>query len=299
MKKELAAVPSSSAVSALEKPNLLGAHMSIEGGLYRSLERGHSIGCKTVQLFSKNSSRWAVKELTDSEIQAFKNLRAQTGIAPVFAHCSYLINLAAPNHFYKMSIQALVTEIARGEQLGLDFVVLHPGAHMGRGAKEGMQRIVDALNEVMEKTRDCKCAIAIENTAGQGSCLGCEFEHLEYLLIHLRQPDRIGFCIDTCHLFASGYDLRTEKQYRLTIRQLLDHVPTKKIMAFHLNDSKKDLGTRVDRHEHIGKGFIGLNGFQYLLQDERFRSLPKVLETPKGKDLAEDVMNLKTLRELL
>lgn len=221
--------------------------MSTEGGLFRALERGHSIGCETIQLFSKNSSRWAAKELTDSEIEEFKTARAQTGIDPVFAHCSYLINLAAPNHFYKMSIQALITEIQRGEQLGLDFVVLHPGAHMGKGDGEGLKRIVAALDEGMERTSGAKCGVAIENTAGQGSCVGCTFEHLEYLLTHVRYPECLSFCIDTCHLFASGYDIRTKDQYDSTLRRLLDHVPLEKIRAFHLNDSKKDIGSRVDR----------------------------------------------------
>lgn len=301
MKNELTAssTNSTSAISALRNKQMLGAHMSIEGGLFRALERGGSIGCQTIQLFSKNSNRWAAKELTDSEIQEFKTTRAQTGIDPVFAHCSYLINLAAPNHFYKMSIQALVTEIQRGEQLGLDFVVLHPGAHMGTGDEEGLKRIVAALDEAMERTIGARCSVAIENTAGQGSCVGCSFEHLEFLLAHVRCPERLAFCIDTCHLFASGYDIRTRGQYDSTTARLLDSVPLKKIRAFHLNDSKKDIGSRVDRHEHIGKGFIGLEGFRFLLNDERFRQLPKVLETPKGKDLTEDVMNLKTLRELL
>lgn len=280
-------------------PYLLGAHMSIEGGLFRALERGHSIGCGTIQLFSKNSNRWAAKDLTALEIENFKNTRARTAISPVFAHASYLINLAAPNHFYEMSIQALTIEIQRAEELELDFLVLHPGAHMGRGPAEGLQRIVDALNEAMEKTKDARCAIAIENTAGQGTCLGCSFEHLEYLFQHVANSKRIGFCIDTCHLFASGYDFRTETQYSGTMKRLLDHVPLEKILAFHLNDSKKDIGSRVDRHQHIGQGFIGVDGFRRLLQDKRFRNLPKVLETPKGKDLAEDVMNLKTLGELL
>jgi deoxyribonuclease IV len=299
MKKQSLSTPSKSTISTLEQPILLGAHMSIEGGLHRALERGHSIGCNTIQLFSKNSNRWAARELIDSEILEFKNVRTQTGIHPVFAHCSYLINLAAPNHFYKMSIDALTVEIQRGEMLGLDFIVLHPGAHVGKGEKEGLKRVANALNEAIVRTSASKCVIVIENTAGQGSCLGCKFEHLEYLFSHVHDPKRLGFCIDTCHLFASGYDIRDPKSYQRTVTQMLNHIPLEKVRAFHLNDSKKDLGTRVDRHEHIGKGFIGLNGFRSLLQDERFRSVPKVLETPKGKDLAEDVVNLKTLRELL
>jgi deoxyribonuclease-4 len=278
---------------------LLGAHMSIEGGLFRALERGHSIGCRTIQLFSRNNSRWAAKDLAAADIENFKNTRKNTGIGPVFAHASYLINLAAPNHFYEMSIQALITEIRRGHDLGLNFVVLHPGAHVGNGEKEGLQRIVNALNQALESTKGLGCSVVIENTAGQGTCLGCRLEHLSYMMEHVRYPERIGFCIDTCHLFASGYDFRSKTRYEWTMKKMLDHVPLEKIFAFHLNDSKKELGSRVDRHEHIGKGFIGLEGFRRLMRDDRFRSIPIVLETPKGKDLAEDVMNLKTLRELL
>lgn len=272
--------------------------MSIEGGLFRALERGKSIRCRTIQLFTRNNSRWAAKDLSNDEVHSFKKLREAANINPVFAHCSYLINLAAPAEFYQKSIDALILEVRRAEQLGLDFVVLHPGAHMGRGEEEGLKRITDALNQVLAGTTGARCKIAIENTAGQGSCLGCSFEHLDYILRNVSVPERVGIVLDTCHLFAAGYDIRRKKEYLETFQRLGDLIPLNKIWAFHLNDSKKPLNARIDRHEHIGKGFLGTNAFRLLLHDERFSSVAKVLETPKGKDLAEDVINLNLLRRL-
>jgi deoxyribonuclease IV len=273
--------------------------MSIEGGLYRALERGHSIGCRTIQIFTRNNARWAAPELLEEDVARFRLIRDQHSIQPVFAHCSYLINLASHNEFYKKSIEALKTEVTRAETLGLPFVILHPGAHMGQGEPEGLVRVAAAINEVTEATAKARCKIVIENTAGQGSCVGCKFEHLEYLWNHAIDQNRLGFCIDTCHLFAAGYDIRTARNYARTFESLLGHVPLQSILAFHLNDSKKPLRSHVDRHEHIGQGQIGAAAFRYLLNDTRFLSVPKVLETPKGKDLAEDIVNLKRLRRMI
>jgi deoxyribonuclease IV len=278
---------------------LLGAHMSIQGGIHRALERGDSIGCTTIQIFTRNNSRWASRDFLDEEISEFRKARTKFSITPIFAHCSYLINLAAGNHFYEKSIDGLITEMLRAETLGLPFVVLHPGAHMGLGEKEGLIRVNEAINRVLDATSGARCKIVIENTAGQGSCIGCRFEHLEFIWNHVADQNRLGFCIDTCHLFAAGFDIRTEKTYEQTFRTLSGHIPLNSILAFHLNDSKKPLGSRVDRHQHIGKGEIGKIAFRCLLNDPRFTSVPKVLETPKGKDLAEDVMNLKCLRRLV
>jgi deoxyribonuclease-4 len=277
----------------------LGAHMSIQGGLYRALERGKSVGCNTVQMFTHNSTQWAVKDLLEEDVALFKKEVIASGMGPVFAHGSYLMNLAGPGPFYEKSIQALTTEIRRDDRLGLQFVVLHPGAHMGSGEEASLSRIVDAVDRVVEATPNAKCKIVIENTAGQGSCLGCSFTHLEYIWKRVRIKNRIGFCIDTCHLFASGYDIRTQQAYGETFDRLGQHIPLKSIAAFHLNDSKKPLGSRVDRHEHIGKGFIGLQGFRFLMNDPRFQNVPKVLETPKGPDLKEDKRNLRVLRRLI
>jgi len=277
---------------------LLGAHMSILGGLSRALERGQSVSCATIQMFTRNASRWRPKALELQDVAAFKAVRKQTGISPVFAHCSYLINLAARGEFHGKSIRAMIDEVRRAERLGLEFVVFHPGAHMGAGAEEGLERTVDALHSILEATQGAACGIAIENTAGQGTCIGCSMEHLAFLIEQFRLQPRIGVCIDTCHLFASGYDIRTPKAYEDTMNRLLQHVPRNKILAFHLNDSKKPLGSKVDRHEHIDKGQIGKRAFGLLLNDPRFTRIPKVIETPKGNDLAEDRMNLNLLRSL-
>ena len=279
-------------------PLKLGAHMSVAGGLYRSLERGHSIGCNTIQIFTRNASRWAAKDVSSEEISLFQKARRAAGISPVFAHCSYLINLGCEGEFYERSIDALIAEVTRAEYLALEFVVLHPGSHMGCGEEQGLKMVVQALNRVLAATSQMKCKIAIENTAGQGNCLGCKLEHLEYFIQHSSNPDRIGVCLDTCHLFASGYDFRSEKTYERTFQELLSRIPKRKILAIHLNDSKMPLNSKVDRHEHIGKGHLGVEAFGMLMNDPRFAKIPKVLETPKGKDLAEDVINLNILRGL-
>jgi len=277
-------------------PLKLGAHMSVAGGLYRSLERGRSIGCNTIQIFTRNASRWAAKDVSAEEISLFQKARRAAHISPVFAHCSYLINLGCEGEFYERSIDAMIAEITRAENLGLEFVVLHPGSHMGCGEEQGLKMTVQALNRVFETTSQMKCKIAIENTAGQGNCLGSKLEHLEYFVQHCSNPDRIGVCIDTCHLFASGYDFRSEKSYERTFQELLNRIPRQKILAIHLNDSKMPLNSKVDRHEHIGKGHLGVEAFRMLMNDARFAKIPKVLETPKGKDLAEDIVNLNLLR---
>jgi deoxyribonuclease-4 len=185
----------------MESTLLLGAHMSIEGGLHRALERGHSIGCTTIQIFTRNNAQWAARDLMKEEIRQFQTTRDQHSIHPVFAHCSYLINLAAGNQFYEKSIAALITEVRRADSLRLPFVVLHPGAHMGIGEEEGLIRVIAAINQVIGATSNAKCKIVIENTAGQGSCVGCKFEHLAYLWNHVTDQNRLGFCIDTCHLY--------------------------------------------------------------------------------------------------
>ena len=278
---------------------LLGAHMSIEGGLYRAVERAESIGCNTLQIFTRNSGQWRARPISPEDSRQFHDVRRRSAINPVFAHTSYLINLGACGELHEKSVDALILELERAEELGLEFVVMHPGAHCGLGEAQGLRNIVAGLDRALRATSGMKCRIALENTAGQGSCLGCSFDHLEFFLHEVQQPERIGFCIDTCHLFASGYDIRTRASYKATFDLLLEKVTSAKILAFHLNDCKKHLGCKVDRHEHIGKGQIGEKGFRYLMRDSRFAAIPKVLETPKGKDLAEDVKNLSLLRSLL
>jgi deoxyribonuclease IV len=278
---------------------LAGAHMSIAGGIYRAFERGRSADCRTIQVFLKNSNRWEAKPLTEQDRSLFRSAQKETGIKPVLAHDSYLINLASPdNRLYKKSLNAFIEEMERADFLGIPYLVLHPGSHKGSGAEEGIQRVARALNQAMDRVGP-SVTILLENTSGQGNCLGHRFEHLAAILERIDDGERIGVCLDTCHLFAAGYDIRKEKDYRSTLREFDRLIGIKTIKAFHINDSRKDMGSRVDRHCHIGHGFIGLEAFRCLVNDRRFRRIPKILETPKGPDLREDRMNLATLRSLL
>ena len=279
---------------------LLGAHMSIAGGLDKSIERGASIGCTAIQIFTKNSNQWRAPLLREGDIQAFKVRRKSWGEGALFAHDSYLINLGSPDEvLFQKSLSAFQEEYDRCDALGLDFLVMHPGAHVGGGEEGALSQIARAVKQVLTHSPQAKTEILFETTAGQGSNVGYSFEHLRALLDASGSPERVGICFDTCHVFAAGYDLRTKKSYEATMEGFGRTVGVNRIKVFHLNDSKKGLNCRVDRHEHIGKGAIGLEGFQVLMNDERFSKVPKVLETPKGEDLAEDVMNLKTLKSLV
>jgi deoxyribonuclease IV len=278
---------------------LAGAHMSIAGGVHRAFERGRLSGCRTIQIFLKNSNQWKAKILTDWDSALFKDAQKQSGIQPVVAHDSYLINLASPDKsLWKKSIDAFIEEMKRANCLGIPYLVLHPGAHVGSGIEAGIERISDALKCALE-TVEPPVSVLLENTAGQGSSIGHCFEHLAVIMEKIPYPDRVGVCLDTCHLFAAGYDIRTEEGYKSTMRNFDRLVGVKKIRAFHVNDSKKELGSRVDRHAHIGKGYIGLEAFRCLVNDRRFAKVPKILETPKGPEFEEDIMNLATLRSLL
>ena len=282
------------------KHRLLGAHMSIAGGVDQAILRGHSIGCQTIQIFTKNNNQWDGKALSADGTEQFKRLRQEKGIHPVLAHDAYLINLASPNPIvYKKSLKAFGDELIRAEQLGIEFLVMHPGAHLGKGEEWGLRRIAESIGMALEQySPSFKVRVLLEITAGQGSNVGYRFEHLAQILKLVSRPDRMGICLDTCHLFAAGYDIRTEKGYQKVMKQFDDMIGIDQIKAFHLNDSKKGLACRVDRHEHIGKGAIGLEGFRALLNDPRFEKIPMVLETPKGADMKEDVMNLAVLRQL-
>jgi deoxyribonuclease-4 len=278
---------------------LAGAHMSIAGGIHLAMERGARAGCRTLQIFLKNSNRWDAKPLTDQDRELYRRAQRESGIHPVVAHSSYLINLASPDkRLYRKSLDAFMAEMERAHFLGIPYLVLHPGAHMGSGAESGIGRVSDALKEAVDAAGP-SVSILVENTAGQGSCLGHRLEHLASILEKTGRADRVGICLDTCHLFAAGYDIRTQQAYRATLREFERLVGMDKIKVLHLNDSRKDLGSRVDRHAHIGQGFVGLEAFRCLVNDRRFAGVPKILETPKGPDLAEDRMNLATLRSLL
>ena len=276
----------------------LGAHMSISGGVEKAVARGQEVGCEAMQIFTKNSNQWKAKPLAPGEVTAFRDACQATGIGPVVAHSAYLINLAAPDDtLYEKSIQACLDELQRCEVLGLPYLVIHPGAHMGTGEARGLQRISAAIDRIHRQTPKMQAAITLEVTAGQGTVLASKFEHLATILDQVEEPERLGFCLDTCHLLAAGYDFRTRQGYEQMMQGWDDLVGIERIRVIHLNDSKKDLGSHVDRHEHIGQGFIGTQGFAWLLNDRRLADLPMILETPKDDNA--DVRNLATLRSLM
>lgn len=273
--------------------------MSIAGGIYKALERGKRAGCRTIQIFLKNSNQWKAKTLTEEDRILFQEAQESSGIRPVVAHDSYLINLASPDsHLYRKSLHAFVEEMKRANFLGIPYLVLHPGAHRGAGVRTGITRVAKALRRALDLVEP-RVMVLLENTAGQGSSLGSRFEQLAAILEQIRNPDRVGVCLDTCHAFAAGYDIRTEEGYEETIGELDRLIGVKSILAFHVNDSKRDLGSRVDRHCHIGKGFIGIDAFRFLVNDHRFVDVPKILETPKGTGDREDKRNLAVLRSLI
>jgi deoxyribonuclease-4 len=278
---------------------LLGAHMSIGGGVHMAIERGCSINCTAIQMFVKNNMQWFARPLTRDEIRAFCNHVQRGQLRSIFAHANYLINLATTNpQFHANSIRALAEELTRANQLELPFLVLHPGAHLGAGEEAGLEKIVSSINSVFQKIPKVKTRIALETTAGQGSCLGYRFEQIAYIIDNVREPERLCVCLDTAHVFAAGYDIGSAAAVKKTFRELDRVIGLDRLSAIHLNDSKTGRGSRVDRHEHIGKGEIGLDAFRFIMRDRRFRKIPKVLETPKGKELREDVVNLKRLRAL-
>ncbi|MGZ5020377.1 MAG: deoxyribonuclease IV [Chthoniobacterales bacterium] len=279
---------------------LLGAHMSIGGGLHRAIERACTIDCTAMQIFVKNNMQWFARPLERAEITAFVRHAQRKQLSAAFAHSNYLINLAATNpQFHANSLRSLAEELVRANQLELPFLVLHPGAHLGAGEEAGLQRIINSIDAVHAVLPKIKTKIALETTAGQGSCLGDKFEQIAHIVANVREPERLCVCLDTAHVHAAGYDISTEAKTRKMFAEFDRIIGLDRLAALHLNDSKTARGSRVDRHEHIGKGKIGLEAFRFIMRDRRFRKIPKVLETPKGKELREDIENLKTLRALL
>lgn len=277
-----------------------GAHMSTGGGVWKALQRGAEINCDIVQIFVKNNMQWFGKPYAPHDLALYANELAAQKISLVFGHTGYLINLgAAAGDNRDKSIKSLIQEIHFATDLGIPFLVLHPGAHLGSGEARGLAQIVAGLNEVFRATKSSPVRIALENTAGQGTCLGCDIAHLAAIFDRIDQPKRLGVCLDTAHFFAAGYDIRTPKGWDAAITQVEDLIGLKQVLAFHLNDSKTDLGSRVDRHEHIGKGKIGREAFRHIVNDPRFKNHPGCLETPKDKDLKEDIENLAVLRSLV
>jgi deoxyribonuclease-4 len=278
----------------------LGAHMSTSGGVWKALERGRSIGCEAVQIFVKSNMRWMGTAHSAKDVGLFAAERKAGVFSCVFAHAGYLINLAAPaGEIREHSLRSLVQEIEFATALELPYLVMHPGAHVGQGEKAGFKQVIAGLDEVCRITKRSSVRIALENTAGQGSCLGHRFEHLAEIFSGVKKPERLAVCLDTCHLFAAGYDIRTRNGWDAAMEEMDSLVGLEQVVAFHLNDSKTDLGSRVDRHAHIGEGKIGLEGFRHVVNDGRFREHPGCLETPKSDDLREDVKNLAVLRGLI
>lgn len=279
---------------------LLGAHMSIAGGLEKALLLGKMAGCEAVQIFTKSARQWASKPLTQEEIALFHTTRQETGLTTIVAHDSYLYNLAAPDEVLrKKSVNGLIDEIERCEALGVTHLIAHPGAHMGAGEAAGITTIAKSLNEMHSACPGYRTMLTLEITAGQGSHLGYRFQQIRQIIDTTHEPERLRVCFDTEHAFAAGYDLRTAEGYEQVFTEFDETVGLNIVAAFHLNDAKKNLGCRVDRHEHIGQGFLGAEAFRPLLNDPRFFGIPMCLETPKSADCHEDRENLATLRSLL
>jgi len=278
----------------------LGAHESVAGGAFTAIQRGRDDGCEALQIFARPSAQWKARPMSAEEVSMFRSEHAQVGWT-VMSHGSYLINLCATDPIIlERSRAALREELTYAEELGLDHVVLHPGAHLGAGERDGIAAVAESLRFVHEQTRGMKVRLLIEVTAGQGSCLGCRFEQLEAMLSQARSAGDIGLCVDTCHLHAAGYDLSTEEGYERTFADLDRIVGLDRVRAFHLNDSKTPAGSRVDRHAEIGDGYLGLLPFWRLVNDPRFAQIPGVLETPSGADkLPSFKRNLKRLRALV
>lgn len=280
-----------------------GAHMSVAGGLENGFAEAKRVGCDCLQIFVKNQKQWNAKPLTDDLIKRYKDAEAESGIKPVVAHSSYLINLGSPKaEQFEKSVNALVDELERCEALGVSGLVLHPGAHMGEGVDAGIKRISRGIDQAHKRTKGFKTRILLESTAGQGTAIGHQISELGAILESIKAPERVGICLDTCHLFAAGYDLRDEGEYDKMVAKLKKYVGLKRIECIHTNDSKGDCGSHLDRHEHIGKGKIGLAGFRNLLNDNRLAHAMRILETPKGVDGRNadyDKINLGKLRRLV
>ncbi len=277
----------------------MGAHTSISGGVSQSVPRARALGFTAAQIFVKNNKQWFAPPLAEDEISQFLSARKASGIY-FFAHNSYLINLASQDpQMFNTSVNAMTAELERAEALGLPFIVMHPGSHGGAGEEAGLNRIAKGLDKIVKSTAGYKCRMALEVTAGQGNALGYRLEHLNWLLEKVSDEKRFGICLDTAHLYAAGYNVKTKEGYEDTMSQIDKLFGIQSVLGLHLNDSKVPLGKRVDRHEHLGSGEIGLDCFKWIVQDERWKKTPKVLETPKSEDMHEDVENLTKLASFL
>jgi deoxyribonuclease-4 len=279
---------------------LLGAHTSTSGGVSISVDLAAKLGFTAIQIFTKNNNRWFQKPFEEKEIEAFKTKLKNSKIRFVVAHDSYLINLCATDkEILKKSHIAFLDELERCELLGIPHLNFHPGSHLGAGEDDGIKLIAESINIAHDKTRGFMVSSMLETTAGQGTAIGYRFEQLQKIIELVEQKGRMTVCIDTAHVFAAGYDIKDPINFKKIIKEFDAIIGLERLKCFHMNDSKKELGSRVDRHEHIGKGFIGIEGFSNIINDERLREIPKILETPKGKEQLEDLENLKVLRGLI
>jgi deoxyribonuclease-4 len=276
---------------------LLGSHVSIAGGLYKAFARGEQAGCSAIQIFTKNASRWQAKPLQQNDIDAFKKARRQSAIEFVAAHDSYLINLAGPEADKRQrAVSAFIDEVERCAALGIEYLVMHPGAHLGNGIDNGLELLIDSFRTIFDRV-PAGVTVLLENTAGQGTCLGDRFEHLAEVIDRVPQG-AFGVCLDTCHAFAAGYDLSTSGGFQAVLAAFERLIGLDRLQLIHANDCKKPLGSRVDRHQHIGKGEIGAAGFAALMQDRRLQRVPKIIELPPGENNCFDLENLGLLRRM-
>jgi len=278
---------------------LLGAHTSTSGGVSQAIGRARACGFTAAQIFVKNNKQWFAPPLAEEEIAQFRAGQKESGIF-FFAHNSYLVNLGSQDpEIFSTSVRAMIAELERAEALGLPFIVMHPGSHGGAGEEAGLRRIAQGLDEIVRATAGFRSRMALEVTAGQGKSLGYRLEHLAWLMHHISDETRFGMCLDSAHLFAAGYNVKTLEGYQETMEQVEKLFGSRRVLGLHLNDSKVPLGKRVDRHEHLGEGEIGLDCFKWIVRDPRWASTPKVLETPKSEDMHEDVENLTKLAPYL
>ncbi|MBX7246844.1 MAG: deoxyribonuclease IV [Candidatus Sumerlaeaceae bacterium] len=279
---------------------LLGSHMSTAGGVPKAVDRGESIGCTAMQIFVKGNTRWAFPPLKPEDAKLFRERMKNSPIKSCIAHTIYLVNLGSANpELRQKSIDDMVDELTRCDALGVTGLVMHPGAHGGDGPDAGIARIASALDEIFAATPKGECQILLETTAGQGTAIGAQFEEIAAIIKQTKARKRLGVCLDTCHVFSAGYELRTKDGYEKTWSDFDRIIGLDQLKAIHVNDSKKPFASRKDRHEHIGKGEIGLEAFRMLMNDRNLRGIPMVLETDKGDDMAEDVENMAVLRSLI
>ncbi len=280
---------------------IFGAHESIAGGVFNAIERGKKATCDTIQMFNKSNSQWRAKTITDKELEKYFKAIDEIGVTVATSHSSYLINLASPKEELNLkSYEALKVEMERCEMLKIPNLVFHPGSHVGEGEEPGMDRIVENVIRLFEELPESdNVTLLFETTAGQGTNLGYTFEQLAYLIEKSGSHERLGVCLDTCHIFSAGYPLSDPKEYKKTMKQFDDLIGIDRLKIIHMNDSKKEFGQKKDRHEAIGKGFIGLEAFRNIVNDKKLKNVPMILETPKGDELLEDIENLKLLRSLV